>query len=284
MTYIRGKALGLGPAYERFLGDVLEPGGTIVLVDCEQRGPTTRVGDRHLFQFGAVGGATVEELFHGGERVAAFLKRYGSDRRAWDPPEPDGDSPEAEWGFEPALRQDVEHFARERGYRIVRLVFDKPEDMSPLVADFYRRQYRERGVDANRLLVESFILMEPWWALRTGCVPFWMTFNTENDLAAVENYLSHREAFDFIHLMLFPNGTEGIGQPPMDDWRALLARARREGSFADVDPEKFPQDFAALARYPHALNKTEPRPPLPRPVPLATFYAFPYAMPHKSAH
>src|SRR3546814_18527193 len=149
MTYIRGKALGLGPAYERFLGDVLEPGGTIVLVDCEQRGPTTRVGDRHLFQFGAVGGATVEELFHGGERVAAFLKRYGSDRRAWDPPEPDGDSPEAEWGFEPALRQDVERFARERGYRIVRLVFDKPE----------RSEERRVGKESGS-------------KCRTGCAPY----------------------------------------------------------------------------------------------------------------
>src|SRR3546814_2424576 len=109
--------------------------------------------------------------------------------------------------------------------------------MSPLVADFYRWWYRERGIEPDRLLIESFILMEPWWALRTGSVPFWMTFNTANDLAAVESFLGDREAFEFIHLMLFPNGTEGIGQPAMDGWRALLARARREGFFAGRSEE-----------------------------------------------
>src|SRR3546814_2954815 len=40
MTYFRVKRLRLGPTYERFLSDVLEPGGTIFLVECEQRWPT----------------------------------------------------------------------------------------------------------------------------------------------------------------------------------------------------------------------------------------------------
>jgi hypothetical protein len=71
MTYLRLKRLRLGPAYERFLRDTVEPGETLLLVDCRQRWPVTRVGERHLFQFGAVGGATQDELSGGSDRVAA---------------------------------------------------------------------------------------------------------------------------------------------------------------------------------------------------------------------
>lgn len=53
-----------------------------------------------------------------------------------------------------------------------RLIFTVPEDVSPLVADLYRWWYHARGVPGLRLLVDSFILMEPWWTPRTGSVPF----------------------------------------------------------------------------------------------------------------
>jgi hypothetical protein len=63
--------------------------------------------------------------------VEEYLRRYGVPRRHWDPPEPDDERPETEWGFEPALREDVEGFARERGYRVRRIVFEEPERLSP---------------------------------------------------------------------------------------------------------------------------------------------------------
>ncbi len=107
MTYFRMKRLRLGETYERFLKNSLPSGGTIFLVECQRTWPTTQVGERHIFQFGALGGATPEEFFHGSERVAEYLERYQSYRRQWDPPVPNGERPEAEWGFEPALRDDV---------------------------------------------------------------------------------------------------------------------------------------------------------------------------------
>src|SRR5919204_374985 len=75
----------------------LEPGGTLIIVDCRLRWPVTRVGERHVFQFGAVGGPTLDEYFHGGERVRAHLPRPGSARRRWTPPAPHGEAPQAEW-------------------------------------------------------------------------------------------------------------------------------------------------------------------------------------------
>jgi hypothetical protein len=60
----------------------------LYVVNCTKRWPVTRTGARSVFQFGAVGGATVDEYFHGGDRVRAYFTRYGQDRDHWDPPEP----------------------------------------------------------------------------------------------------------------------------------------------------------------------------------------------------
>jgi hypothetical protein len=98
MTYFRVKRLRLGDAFERFLGDTLTPGGTIFLSECGITWPTTRIAERHVFQFGAVGGATEEEYFRGGERVAAFLARYGCHRRRWDPRNPTAAPPRPSGG------------------------------------------------------------------------------------------------------------------------------------------------------------------------------------------
>jgi hypothetical protein len=146
LTYFRVKRRTLGEGYERFLRERLQPGGTILVADCRRRWQTTRIGDRHVFQHGALGGATEEEFHRGSERVAAYLERYDSPVRRWDGPEPDTDSPEAEWGFEPALLDDIERFAGSHGYRVRRIAFDEPEDPSPLVADLYRWHYGRGGI------------------------------------------------------------------------------------------------------------------------------------------
>ena len=255
MTYFRVKRLRLGPTFERFLEDALAPGGTILISECSKSWPATRVGERHVFQFGAVGGMEPPEYFEGGPRVAAFLERYGSTRRRWDPPAPDGEWPEAEWGFAAPLRADVERVARQSGWPIRRLIFDDPEHLSPLVAELYRSRLRAHGRPAERLLVESFALMAPLWALRSGSVPFWLTFNTEPSAACLERYLDQADPYDEIAMMLFAHGTDSIGLASIERWRALLARARRRGTFLGVHERSYPRDFATFARYHAALPK-----------------------------
>ncbi len=253
MTYFRVKRLRLGPTFERFLADALAPGGTILISECSKTWPVTRVGERHVFQFGAVGGLEPEEYREASPRVAAFLERYGSARRRWDPPAPDGVAPEAEWGFEAPLGADILRIAHQRGYRIRRLIFDDPEHLSPLVAELYRSRLRARGLPAERLLVESFALMAPLWALRSGSVPFWLTFNTEPSAACLERYLDEAEPYDEILMMLFAHGTDSIGLASIERWRGLLARARGRGRFLGVDERSYPRDFATFARYHAAL-------------------------------
>jgi hypothetical protein len=249
MTYFRVKRLRLGQAYESFLEKSLERGGTIFLVECKLKWLTTQCGDRHFFQFGALGGATLDEYQNGGRRVEEYLKRYRSHRRRWQPPQPDAESSEAEWGFEPTLRVDIERFAKRHDCRIKRIVFSEPEQLSPLVADLYRWWNEKRGVQEHRLLVESFILMEPYWCIRTGSAPFWMVFNKEPSAAALKAYLDERQRFDEIDLMLFSHGVESIGLVPIDEWRRIMSQGATRSSFMGVDEAAYPRDFAVFVRY-----------------------------------
>jgi hypothetical protein len=274
MTYFRVKRLRLGETYERFLERTLPAGATLFVLECQIAWPTNQVGERHFFQHGALGGLTPAEYEHGSERVADYLRRYGSHRRRWEYPPADAERPEAEWGFEPSLRDDIDRLARRRGYRIRRIVFQEPEDLSPLVADLYRWWYRQRRLPANRLLVESFIVMEPWWALRTGSVPFWMVFNKEPSAERVDRYLDSVEPYDEINMMLFSHGVESVGLVPIERWRRILERARRRGRFIGVDERAFPRDFAVFVRYYAELKKIPARYPLPAPLALSQFDAF----------
>jgi hypothetical protein len=274
MTSFRVKLRRLGQAFSHFLLDSLEPGGTVLVVECEKRWPTTRVGHRHVFQHGAHRGLEPEEYRHGSPRVEDFLRRHGAPLSRWDAPEPDGDSPEAEWGFEPTLREDVEDLARRKGWRVRRIVFSEPDDPSPLVADLYRWWYQQRRMQVSRLVVESFVDLEPWWVLRTGSVPFWMLFNLESSADALAHYLDDVDPYDFIHLLLFQNGVEGPGMPPVSRWQELLDRSRRWGTFLGVDPEKHPRDFASLVRYHPEFKRLPSRYPMPEPLSLAQLESF----------
>jgi hypothetical protein len=249
MAYFRVKRLCLGTAYERFLENCLPRGGTIFLVECQKKWPTTQISDRHFFQMGAVGGATPEEFLYGSDRVKAFLKRYNYPGDKWDAPEPNGESPESEWGFADALRDDVERFALKRGYKVRRIVYDEPASPSPFVAELYRDWYRQRQINANRLLVESFALHEPYWTMRTGSVPFWTTFNMQPSLDWLHQYLDTTDPYDEIYMMLFSHGEDSIGLASIAQWRSALKRAKKRGEFVGVDEQAYPRDFASMMRY-----------------------------------
>ncbi|MBW3536566.1 MAG: hypothetical protein KY395_02180 [Actinobacteria bacterium] len=266
MTYFRVKRRRLGDGYTRFLEERLPPGGTIFVFDCRRTWPTTQVGDRHVFQHGALGGATEEEFLHGSERVEAYLEREESHRRRWDSPEPDGESPEAEWGFEPELMQDIERMARRRGYRVRRIVYTEPEDLSPFVADLYRWWYAQRGIDAARLLVEQFIVMEPWWALRTGSVPFWLEFNMERSLRTIRQYLDKVEPYRDIRLMMMNHGVEAVGLPTATEWESIFDYALHHGRFVGADADEFPMDYAQFSRYHTEARKIAERRLMPSPL------------------
>ncbi|WP_187361005.1 hypothetical protein [Phytoactinopolyspora mesophila] len=275
LTYFRVKRRVLGADYERFLRERLQPGGTIIVPDCRLTWRTTRMGERYVFQHGAPDGLTEEEYHHGSRRVADYLARHDSPVRRWHGPELDDETPEAEWGFERALLDDIERFARENGYRILRITYERPSDTSPMVADLYRWRNAARRVPANRLMVSSFVVMEPYWTMRTGAVPFWMKFNSEPSLRELDEYLREAPPYDEIYLMLFQHGVESPGLPSKRDWQRVLRHASRRGTTLGADLDDFPRDFAHFARYDGVIQREiASRYPLPPPLPLNDFTRF----------
>jgi hypothetical protein len=120
----------------------------------------------------------------------------------------------------------------------------------------------------SRLLVESFIVLEPWWTLRTASVPFWTKFPVEDDARLLGEYLDRSEPYDDIRVMLFSHGVDSIGLAGAERWRAIIQRAA-SGGFVGVDPERFPRDFGVYLRYNRALKRLGPAAPMPtEPLPL----------------
>src|SRR4029434_1955466 len=109
------------------------------------------------------------------------------------------------------------------------------------------------GCEPTRLIVESFVLLDPYRTLRLRALPLWLLFCVERSARVLDDFLDREPPFDEIDLMLFSHGTEGVGLAGIEDWRTLLGRARRKGRFLGVDEQRFPRDFATFIRFHHAL-------------------------------
>jgi hypothetical protein len=249
ISYFRVKMQRMVLEYERFIINNLQEGGTIIVSDCTRKWPVTAINDRFAFQFGALGGATEEEFLKGGERVEKFLEHYNSHVRHWDAPTPDSEQPEAEWGFDRSLMNDIERIADKNGFKIKNMSYYEPEHPSPFVAELYRWWYREKGVLVNRLVGESFFMHEPYWILRTGSVPFWMKFNMDPSADWLEKYLSIADTYDEIYIMLFSHGVDAIGLPGIDRWKKIMDNARKKQDFIGVNINNYPRDLGSMIKY-----------------------------------
>lgn len=265
--YFRFKRLRLGAVLERFLEERLAPGATIFIVDCTLTWPVTVLGERHSFQFGALGGMSPDEYVSGSDRVAEHLAQQGSPVRRWDPSPADERQPEAEWGYDDALTEDISEVAARRGYRVRRITLEEPEHLSPTVAELYRWWHHRRGLPAERLLVETYDQWEPYWTLRLGAVPFWLQFTADSSLDLLERYLRGVEPYRQIGVNLFSNGLLSVGQAPVAEWRKVAERyAAESGGTLGVDERAFPWDFGATMRHRPALAALPERYPMPPPL------------------
>lgn len=275
LAYLRLKRQALGRTYERFLEQRLAPGAAIILLDCTRDWRITTVADRVYFQFGCLGGVPEQEYHDSGEQVAEYLRQQGSPWRRWEPPETDARRPEAEWGFDPALRPDVERVADRFGYALHSLTMDDPQRLSPFVADLYRWWYGCRGLPTDRLLAESYVQFDPMWTLRLAAVPFWLRFNMAPSYEALRGYLDQAPQFREIHVNLFSQGVWSPGLVPAERWRELAAeRARIHGDLIGVDEDAYPLDTGSSARYTPAYASLPPRHSLPPPVSVGDINRF----------
>jgi hypothetical protein len=274
--YFRTKRRRLGAAYETFITEHLAPGGTLFTLECGLSWLTTRIAERHVFQLGGLGGVSDEEYISGSDRIARFLEEQGAKIRRWDAPEPNTKAPEAEWGFDPELLADTRRLAAQHRYRLRRIRLGTPEDLSPVIAALYRWWYRRRRPepDPERLIMESFFIVDPWCVLRTGAVPFWTVFNGSPSADAMDRYLATSETFDEIYLVAFSNGISSPGLAPAERWKAILAQAKSRGELLGVDMDNYPKDFQVFFKYHRALQAISVRNEQPPRLDLDQFDAF----------
>ncbi len=91
-------------------------------------------------------------------------------------------------------------------WRIVEIRFREPEAASFVAARVYRDWYRDAGIEARRLIVDSFLLMDPSTTLRLHAMPFWLLFCVERSADALQRFLAEEPPFGEIDLMLFSHG------------------------------------------------------------------------------
>ena len=236
MAYFRVKWRRLPEAYQRFLQQRLQRGAPIILVRDSSSWPVTRYGDRHVFQVGAQGGMSADE----------YLSRP-------DVPRPDDTAPEAEWGFAKPLAEAVRDWADTAGQPVIEIGYEHPQHPSAAVATAMRRWLRDHGEPAERLLVSSFIVHDPWRTVTTGSVPFWTFFPVGQAAADLAAYLN-TAAYDDVDIMLFSHGVHSRGLADARTWQQLADRARRHGRLMGTDSSAFPADFPVFVRYTKALK------------------------------
>lgn len=250
MTYFRTKWNTLPPGYEAFLRRRLLPGAPVVLVEDTSTWPVVRVEDRHVFQTGAQGGRNPKK----------YLREPHT-------PRPDGEAPEAEWGADPGLSAAVEAWCAAHGHPLVRLTYHGPQAPSHAVATVLRDWYRRRGESADRLLMPSFILGDPWRTLTSASVPYWTFFSVQPALHALDEHLARSEPYRTVDMLLFQHGVDSEGIATPDQWEAVVRRHGAEPRFPALDRTKFPHDIAVNARYDRALRALpgarQPWTPLP---------------------
>ena len=275
IAYFRVKKLKLGKWYRKFIEERLEPGGSIIVIDCQQEWPTVKLGDRHYFQFGGMGAISPEEYYQGSERIRDFLQNQKSEAEYWEAPEPTGKSPEAEWGFEPALLEDLEDFCRTKSFTLSKISFEYPQEPSPFIADLYRWWYPMVKLPSERLLVESFTVHAPLLTIRKGSIPYWLFFNVDPAADILEEYLKASPPFEEIYMMILSHGKDSLGHTSVERWRSLMDYAKSRHDFVGVDEEKYPKDLAVYARYsPDFKKKIEEEYPLPPPLSLRQLVEF----------
>lgn len=235
-------------AYTHFLARHTAQGATVVVVDCRRLTATTTLGERHFRQH------TPDEPVNG--------------------PEPDHHGPDARWGFEWRLAQPLTALAAEHGWSTRVLSFDQPEPLSASVARLYRAWYAQSGLPSDRLLTEIGPLLDPWSALRTASVPYWLPDSSESSAHAMHAFLDSSPAFDEIRLMLHSPGGTARDTAPAARWRSLVHRATRTGDLLGAAVNAYPRDHTCLIRAQRRLARLRDTYPPPEPLAVSDVDAF----------
>ncbi len=77
VNHLRFKLLSLPSAYCEFIKSRLEPGGTVLFLDCGASWLRYKLGPRSYFQVGGWGGIPPEEFLEGSDRLSRYSRQAG---------------------------------------------------------------------------------------------------------------------------------------------------------------------------------------------------------------
>ena len=255
--YFRFKKLKLGIWYRRFLEQFLQHNGKIIVFDCNYEWPVHKMGQRHYFQFGGVGGLTPGEYYNGSPKITNFLYKKRSEKKNWEAPLPDEKKPEAEWGFESEILRDLEQWDNIKGIEKIKITFNHPQSVSDSVSEVYKKWYRDEEITPSRLLIDSFNVISPYLTIQKGCIPFWLVFNTTDSFTGLKNYMKEHR-YNEVYMMMLSPGKDCIGTINIEQWDSILKEALVKGKFIGTSSKEYPYDLGVYSRYSRELEKALP--------------------------
>ena len=247
-SLFRIRALDLPEAYRRFLERYLRPGGTILIAEDTYTWPQAELFPGVWLQIGGLGDVSPEE----------YLRRFS----------PPGDTVwrrESEWGTPEGFVLAAEEFAREKGFKVLRLAFSHPECYSALAY----RAYRAAGARVEVAILDCFTTMDARFCKEAGIAPLHLVFNTRDSFSFALDFLQGGEVRKVL-LLLHPSYATPEDLVLPEEWAEALRRLGVEAEWI-TDPRHFPDDpylpFAAANRLAELLNRLRLPAPLSFSVP-----------------
>jgi hypothetical protein len=183
VNHLRLKLTELPELYQEYIHTNLLPGGEIVYLEGGAKWKQFQVGEKNVFQVGGWGDISAEEFLNGSERIKKYCDKEGITRQNWMLKGfPLIDGPESEWGSEPGLQESLKAFCTREGYRFTCISFDDPNDFNRLSYKAVEKQLELDGREPAGVVVEVFSQYDATSVLKTGLIPLWLIFNT-NDSA-----------------------------------------------------------------------------------------------------
>jgi len=254
VNHIRYKLLDLPQAYREAIRVWLKPCGTIVFSDCRYPWHQYRVGERHTFQVGGLGGVADEEFLSGRPEIEAVQRAERSPWvGGWRLDLPLEVQPESEWGTLPELRGACEAFARQSGYDFLPLTADHPEGFSLLAFHAHQALLRKAGLQPQGVLVDCFTQVNPVAPRLSSLLPLWLPFNCTDSLDLMRRSVGEWPQDLPVLFAPLPNFAPAFDTVRLDVWLQVLGGL--DVHLLGIDPRWYPEDLAGLFRFAPALKR-----------------------------
>ncbi|MHC1741000.1 MAG: hypothetical protein AB9897_07825 [Anaerolineaceae bacterium] len=183
VNHLRLKLLELPELYQEYIHRNLIPGGELVYLEGGAKWKQYKVGENNVFQVGGWGDISAEEFLNGSERIKKYCDKEGITKQDWKLKNyPLIDGAESEWGSEPGLRESLKAFCEREGYQFTCISFDDPNQFNQLGYQAVLKQLEMEGRQPAGVVVEVFSQYDATSIIKTGLVPLWLIFNTDDSV------------------------------------------------------------------------------------------------------